>query len=1079
MLKYCAALVAFTLVPFVTIHAQTSAPAEKPQSSTQSTATQKPDYSKEAFLDEHDSTKVVFENDGSNTRELTARVKIQSDAGVQRYGVLTFSYQSAVETVDINYVRVVKPDGTVITTPSDDVQDMPAEITRQAPFYSDLHEKHVAVKGLSAGDFLEMKSLWRSTKPLAPGQFWISFNFTRDCIVLSQEIEISVPRDRAVKWKSPGTKPAITEEGSRRIFKWAHSELEPKSAEEQKKQQEEQTYQQARGKLPEPDIQFSSFQSWEEIGSWYNQLQSERLKPNDEVRAKALELTKGAKDDDAKLRAIYNYVSTQFRYIGVAFGIGRYQPHSAAEVLANQYGDCKDKHTLLASLLDAVGIKAYPALINSSHALDAEVPSPSQFDHVITAVPQGNGYVWLDATAEVAPYGYLLSPLWDKQALVIPVQGPPNLMKTPAEPPNPASETFRIDAKLKDDGTLEGKIERSLYGDDSEVILRSAFRSLAMPQWKDLVQRMSYGSGFAGDVSDASVSPLEKFDEPLRLNYSYNRKDFPQWTERRISSPLPPLLAPPPDEKPSFPIVLGAVANYEYQARVQLPSGYSPQLPNKIQLKENFAEFQATYSFENGVLQTVRKLVVKQLEVSPDQYQTYKKFAKAVSDDTDRYIELASGNAPYNPAQRMAGNLPASDNSDAMNAFADAMQAVRKGDVAEAIEALNDAVDDDPKFARAWIALTQVYATTGNKPMALQTLEKAYAADSDDPVIYKALVSSLISEKRKTRAIAVLREVVKSNPTNVEVLSALGTTLYDTKEFKEAVPVLESAVKLAPKEASIYLQLGYAYIGAGEEEKGLATYKKSLELNPTPDQYNSVGYYLAEANKELPLALEYAEKAVHDEEESSSKLDLSDLKREDLAFTNNLTAHWDTLGWVYFRMGNLEQAEKYMYPAWQSSQYPVMADHLGQIYEQQHKKQEALRMYRLALAASPAGQESEETKTRLEHLGGTTKSGRFGENGAEELSSLRSFELAKITSETASAEFFILFGTHGKVDDVKFVSGSEKLKTAEKVLKSTNFKISVPDDGPEKLLRRGVLTCSALTGCQFVLYTPDLVKSVN
>ena len=63
-------------------------------------------------------------------------------------------------------------------------------------------------------------------------------------------------------------------------------------------------------------------------------------------------------------------------YVGVAFGVGRYQPHAASEVLTNQYGDCKDKHTLLASLLAAAGIKAYPVLVNSSHRIDPAVPSP-------------------------------------------------------------------------------------------------------------------------------------------------------------------------------------------------------------------------------------------------------------------------------------------------------------------------------------------------------------------------------------------------------------------------------------------------------------------------------------------------------------------------------------------------------------------------------------------------------------------------------------------------------------------------------------------------------------------------------
>ena len=135
----------------------------------------KPDYSSEAFVTELDSTRIVFENDGTSTRQSTARVRIQSDAGVQRYGVLTFRYQNSTESADIDYVRVRKQDGSIISTPPENVQDMAADITRAAPFYSDVREKHVAVKGLGVGDMLEFQWHWHTTKPLAPGQFWFAY----------------------------------------------------------------------------------------------------------------------------------------------------------------------------------------------------------------------------------------------------------------------------------------------------------------------------------------------------------------------------------------------------------------------------------------------------------------------------------------------------------------------------------------------------------------------------------------------------------------------------------------------------------------------------------------------------------------------------------------------------------------------------------------------------------------------------------------------------------------------------------------------------------------------------------------
>jgi hypothetical protein len=143
-------------------HAQSSSPHDASEN----------DYPQEAAVIEDMSTKLVFENDGNSTREQTSRVRVQTDAGVQQWGLLSFPFQSATQVVEIDYVRVRKADGSTLVTPPDNVQDLDSEITRSAPFYSDLREKHVAVKGLGKGDILEYKAHWRSTKTLTPGQFY-------------------------------------------------------------------------------------------------------------------------------------------------------------------------------------------------------------------------------------------------------------------------------------------------------------------------------------------------------------------------------------------------------------------------------------------------------------------------------------------------------------------------------------------------------------------------------------------------------------------------------------------------------------------------------------------------------------------------------------------------------------------------------------------------------------------------------------------------------------------------------------------------------------------------------------------
>ena len=494
-------------------------------------------YSQEAVVIEHFSTKLQFQNDGTAQKETTMRARVQSDAGVQQMGLLRYLYLEANETPEVVYVRLRKPDGTVVITPPESIQDQPSEVTRLAPFYSDLREKHIAVKGLSAGDVLEYQYRSHTHTPLIPGQFWLADDFIRDGIVLDQELEVSVPVDRMVKVKSTEIQPTVREEGNRRIYLWKSTNLKRKT-------EEEKAADESQSESPPPAVQLSTFESWEEVGRWYDSLQRDRIEPTPEIQAKAAELTKGAASDEDKLRAIYSYVALKFRYIGISFGVGRYQPHPAADVLANQYGDCKDKHTLLAALLKAAGLMAYPALINSSRQIDPKVPSPAQFDHVISAIPQADGYLWLDTTPEVAPFALLLFTLRDKQALVISEGKPALLVKTPQDPPFPTTARFQVEGKLDESGTLTAKIERTFRG-DMEVLLRAAFRGTPQAQWKDLIQNISYASGFAGTVSKIDVSAPEATDAPFRLSYDYNRKEYPDWANHRISMPARPTACQP------------------------------------------------------------------------------------------------------------------------------------------------------------------------------------------------------------------------------------------------------------------------------------------------------------------------------------------------------------------------------------------------------------------------------------------------------------------------------------------------------------------------------------------------------
>ena len=119
-----------------------------------------------------------------------------SESGVQALGQLKIGYSALSDKLDIVYVRVRKPDGTVVTAQESAIQDL---TTPNAPVYTDYHEKHVSVPSLRPGDVLEYQVVRTIVNPLAPNQFWTTFNFAEKGVVLDEQLEINVPKARHIK----------------------------------------------------------------------------------------------------------------------------------------------------------------------------------------------------------------------------------------------------------------------------------------------------------------------------------------------------------------------------------------------------------------------------------------------------------------------------------------------------------------------------------------------------------------------------------------------------------------------------------------------------------------------------------------------------------------------------------------------------------------------------------------------------------------------------------------------------------------------------------------------------------------
>ena len=260
-------------------------------------------FTKEPYVFEMLHTRMRLEADGTGTREITGKVRVQSESATHDFGLLRFGYASSFESLTIEYVRVRKPDGTTVETPTTDVQDLDSEVSRQAPMYTDSREKHLAVKALSAGDVLEYHPIWNVHDAPAPGHFWIDDDFVINAICLDEEVEVDLPINVEAKISTRGVVPEIKETSTRKILTLRHQNLT------RKEKDNEGAWEKGVGRGEPPVIQISSFPSWNEVGKWFGGLEAGPTKVTPAVQAKADELTRGKTSEADKIRAIYEFVA--------------------------------------------------------------------------------------------------------------------------------------------------------------------------------------------------------------------------------------------------------------------------------------------------------------------------------------------------------------------------------------------------------------------------------------------------------------------------------------------------------------------------------------------------------------------------------------------------------------------------------------------------------------------------------------------------------------------------------------------------------------------------------------------------
>jgi len=1051
-------------------------PVQRKEPEKPTSTAKEADYSQEAVVIQQLKTSYRFEPNGTGKREMSVRVKVQSEAGLASFGQLIFPYSSASEQLNVDYVRVRKADGSVVSASPTNMQDLTAPVAREAPVYTDLRQKHVTVPGLRPGDLLEYRVVWNVHTALAENHFWLEHRFvTRGVIVLSDELEVNIPLSSSnVKLKlEPGFTPSINDQDARRVYLWKHANLKTdnKESEEDKDDKKEEPEE------PKPHVQMTTFQNWDEVGQWYAALQRDRIVPNDRIRVKAEEIVRGLTDEKQKVQSLYEYVAKNFRYVSLSLGQGRYQPHGAASVLANEYGDCKDKHTLFAAMLSSIGLRGYAVLINSSRKIDVDVPSPAQFDHVITAIPLGAETLWADTTAEVAPFRLIAPSLRDKKALLIPVEAAARLETTPAEPPFVSSEVVNIEGQINEIGKLSVHSHLVLRG-DSEMYMRLMFRRTPKSSWKDLSYYLATIVGVTGEVTAITPTEPSALEKPFELQYDVTRDNFLDWSSKKLKLelPLPTFHLRPHSLKRNStkPIELGPPINVTYRLKLTLPARYQARLPLPLSVTRDYADYQSTYKLESNTLIVERTLRVRQREIPADRTQDYQAFVAAARSDEAQGLALETD---------VAGTPSIPDSVKTEDLLQSADAAIKNENYPIAEELLKRVLKKDEKDKEVRRSLA--YALYGQRKYdeAIQVLQDQTKINPFDDYAYSLLGRVYWQQQKYAEAEKVFRKQIEIAPLDASVHGNLGQMLVEWRKYKEAIPELEKAITLDPEDEDLHISLGRAYLSLGDTKKGTAAFEEAIKLEPSEGTWNGVAYYLAVNNVQLEKAQQYAESAVTAISTALRNVDLQNLTLDDLGDVSLISAYWDTLGWVHFQKGEIDLAEKYIAAAWSLEKQSEVAYHLGRIAEQRGNTEQAIALYAQATVAIRPVPEAEEN---LIKLAGKEKVPALMNTAKEELPKLLRLELGVLLpnpTETTEAEFYVTFvpdaSRNAQTAEVKFIRGSEKLKTIGPQLKSLRYNFVFPGDSPTKLIRRGSVVCPKTGACSFTMVSPESITSVD
>ncbi len=378
-----------------------------------------------------------------------------TDAAATEAREYGFGFQADSETVQLRGAHVYRANGKI--DEAIETGDGPAD-NPQIATYTSARGYFVRFPRLSPGDVVELQY---RVEDVAPRNTFADYfgevvYLQSSEPVARAEYVLITPKTRTFYFNTPkvaGVTRTVDETDASRIYHYVARDvaaIEPEALSP------------AYGELL-GHVHVSTYKTWEDVGRWYWGLVKDQFVADDEVRRRVAEITKGLTTERDKVRAVYDYVVQKTRYVALEFGIYGFKPYRAAQIFSRGFGDCKDKATLIVTMLKELAIPATIVIVRTGHRGDfgAEPASLAPFDHAIAYVPSLDLY--LDGTAEYT--GSMELPSMDRGSLAMQInEGNTRLIHLPDPPAAESVLSRKNDVTLAADGSAQIDLKIDVNG---------------------------------------------------------------------------------------------------------------------------------------------------------------------------------------------------------------------------------------------------------------------------------------------------------------------------------------------------------------------------------------------------------------------------------------------------------------------------------------------------------------------------------------------------------------------------------------------------------------------------------------